>query len=85
MLIIDNLDVTITRLSRTGIDNVIGHLDGGLNSWVKAGKPTERINSFAANNHEDIKYKLKDRFTIDVREDFEQISNGLLDIENLKV
>ena len=35
---------TITRLSRVGFDNVLGYLKGGMETWVKAENPIEKIN-----------------------------------------
>lgn len=35
---------TVTRLSRVGFDNVIGHLKGGFEAWKNAGKETDTIN-----------------------------------------
>lgn len=36
---------TIIRLARVGIDNVIGYLKGGFNTWQEIGKPEEQIES----------------------------------------
>jgi hypothetical protein len=33
---------SVTRLSRVGFDNLIGHLDGGFESWEKATKKLTR-------------------------------------------
>jgi hydroxyacylglutathione hydrolase len=44
----DRLEETITRLSRVGFDNTIGYLEGGFESWVKAGKETDSIRSISA-------------------------------------
>jgi rhodanese-related sulfurtransferase len=38
----------ITRLSRVGFDNVLGHLKGGFAAWVAAGKETDRVNRITA-------------------------------------
>ena len=34
---------TVTRLSRVGFDNILGHLNGGFNSWQEAGKEIDTI------------------------------------------
>jgi len=34
----------VTRISRVGFDNLIGHLQGGFHSWVKAGKEVDTVN-----------------------------------------
>lgn len=39
---------TITRLSRVGFDNVLGHLEGGFASWDKAGKETDSVKRISA-------------------------------------
>lgn len=39
---------TVTRLSRVGFDNLVGHLAGGFESWATAGKETDTINRITA-------------------------------------
>lgn len=39
---------TVTRLSRVGFDNIIGHLDGGFQAWKKAGYATDKVNRISA-------------------------------------
>ena len=34
----------VTRLSRVGFDNVLGHLAGGFDIWKVAGKETDTVN-----------------------------------------
>jgi rhodanese-related sulfurtransferase len=36
---------TVTRLARVGIDNTLGYLEGGTESWDKAGKNLDSVNS----------------------------------------
>jgi hydroxyacylglutathione hydrolase len=38
----------ITRLSRVGFDNIIGILDGGVESWKEAGKEIDNIETVTA-------------------------------------
>src|SRR5690606_30815633 len=33
----------ITRLSRVGFDNILGHLKGGFNAWLEAGKEADVV------------------------------------------
>ncbi|MFN8343241.1 MAG: rhodanese-like domain-containing protein [Cyclobacteriaceae bacterium] len=33
----------VTRLSRVGFDNVVGYLEGGFASWIRAGQPVDTI------------------------------------------
>ncbi|MBL7935040.1 MAG: MBL fold metallo-hydrolase [Bacteroidia bacterium] len=39
---------TVTRLSRVGFDNVIGHLEGSFASWKQAGKEIDTVNRITA-------------------------------------
>jgi hydroxyacylglutathione hydrolase len=39
---------TVTRLSRVGFDNVLGHLNGSYDAWKKAGKETDSVNRITA-------------------------------------
>jgi len=39
---------TITRLSRVGFDNVLGYLEGGLESWKTSGKEVDTLQSVSA-------------------------------------
>lgn len=38
----------VTRLSRVGFDNVLGHLEGGFDAWVAAGKETDAVQRITA-------------------------------------
>jgi glyoxylase-like metal-dependent hydrolase (beta-lactamase superfamily II)/rhodanese-related sulfurtransferase len=38
---------SILRLARVGFENVLGYLEGGINSWVKSGKAVQKIESIA--------------------------------------
>lgn len=39
---------TITRLSRVGFDNILGHLQGGFAAWKAAGKETDTVKRITA-------------------------------------
>ncbi|MCI2228725.1 MBL fold metallo-hydrolase [Polaribacter sp. MSW13] len=41
-------ETTITRLSRVGFDNVLGYLDGSFDSWKKANKEVDTLESVSA-------------------------------------
>lgn len=43
---------TVTRLSRVGFDNVLGHLKGGFDTWLKAGKEVDTIDRIKATEFE---------------------------------
>lgn len=38
----------VTRLSRVGFDNILGHLAGGFDTWKNAGKETDTVNRITA-------------------------------------
>jgi hydroxyacylglutathione hydrolase len=38
----------IRRMARVGFDQCLGYLDGGIDTWVAAGKPTDSIESITA-------------------------------------
>lgn len=50
LLITDNgrEEEAITRLSRVGFDNVLGHLSGGFKAWKDAGKETDHVDRITA-------------------------------------
>lgn len=51
LLIVTDLgkeEETITRLSRVGFDNVLGHLEGGFETWEKAKKETDSVMRISA-------------------------------------
>ncbi len=39
---------TVTRLSRVGFDNVMGHLKGGFAAWLEAGKEADAVDRISA-------------------------------------
>ena len=61
---------TVTRLARVGFDNQIGHLEGGIKSWIEAGKETAEINRISAQEFEEL-YKPNSQKIIDVRKESE--------------
>ena len=40
----------VLRLSRVGFDNILGYLEGGIESWVSSGKDTVHIKNINAND-----------------------------------
>jgi glyoxylase-like metal-dependent hydrolase (beta-lactamase superfamily II)/rhodanese-related sulfurtransferase len=51
ILIVSEVDFeeeTVTRLSRVGFDNLIGHLKGGFEAWKNAGKEIDTVNRISA-------------------------------------
>ncbi len=57
---------SIMRLARVGYDKVIGYLNGGFDSWKKAGKETDTVNRITTSEFEKIFEKEKP-LVIDVR------------------
>lgn len=71
----------ITRLSRVGYDQVIGYLDGGMDTWLKAQKETDSIESITA---EEFKARLlNDTVIRDVRKPNEYQSEHVIGAENV--
>ena len=66
----------VTRLARVGYDNTIGYLDGGIESWINAGKKTDQITSITANEFEQ-HTKNETVNVLDVRKDVEYQSMHL--------
>lgn len=61
---------TVTRLSRVGFDNVIGHLKGSFASWKEAGKEIDSVNRITATQFAK-EVDLKADTVIDVRRESE--------------
>ncbi len=77
----DVIEEAITRLSRVGFDNILGYLEGGLESWKTAEKEVESLESipaeqFATQVEED------GRKIFDVRKPGEWDAEHLPDAEN---
>ncbi len=71
----------VTRLSRVGFDNTLGYLEGGFDSWKKAGKEIDKIKSKPA---AELKKELSEKSTpvFDVRKESEYKSEHLVGAEN---
>jgi glyoxylase-like metal-dependent hydrolase (beta-lactamase superfamily II)/rhodanese-related sulfurtransferase len=61
---------TVTRLSRVGFDNVIGHLKGGFDSWKAANKEIDNVNRISASQFAK-EVNVKADTVIDVRRESE--------------
>lgn len=61
---------TVTRLSRVGFDNLIGHLDGGFEAWQKAGQEIDIINRITAEQFSN-EIKIGESKIIDIRKESE--------------
>ena len=61
---------SVTRLSRVGFDNIIGHLEGGFEAWAKAGKEIDTVNRITAEAFSK-EVKIGESKVIDVRKETE--------------
>ena len=61
---------TVTRLSRVGFDNLMGHLEGGFESWRKSGKEIDTINRISAEQFAK-ELKVGESKVIDIRKETE--------------
>jgi hydroxyacylglutathione hydrolase len=69
---------TVTRLSRVGFDNLIGHLDGGFDAWAKAGKEIDTVNRITAEEFAK-EVKIGESQIIDIRKESEYAAEHLED------
>ncbi|MDI9310866.1 MAG: MBL fold metallo-hydrolase [Limnohabitans sp.] len=61
---------TVTRLSRVGFDNILGHLKDGYASWIDANKETDTIHRISAEEFA-TKVDIEKDMVIDVRKENE--------------
>ncbi|MBP2282464.1 glyoxylase-like metal-dependent hydrolase (beta-lactamase superfamily II)/rhodanese-related sulfurtransferase [Flavobacterium sp. CG_23.5] len=61
---------SVTRLSRVGFDNLIGHLEGGFEAWKNGGKEVDTINRITAEEFAK-KVKIGESKVIDIRKESE--------------
>lgn len=71
----------VTRLSRVGFDNVLGHLSGGFDSWKSSGKEIDTVNRISANEFAS-RVKAEVDVVVDVRKESEFVSEHVLGAEN---
>ena len=69
---------TVTRLARVGFDQTLGYLEGGIESWIKAGNAIDSINGIGVKELNALK-KLKILKVFDVRKPGEYASEHLLE------
>jgi len=61
---------SVTRLSRVGFDNLVGHLNGGFEAWKKAAKEIDTVNRITAEEFAK-EVKVGESKVIDIRKDSE--------------
>ncbi len=72
---------TVTRLSRVGFDNIIGHLKGGFTAWLEAGKEADTIDRISAEQFAGEVELAKDKI-IDIRKESEYAAEHIEDAYN---
>ena len=60
----------VTRLSRVGFDNILGHLKGGYDTWLASGKETDKVNRITAEQFAQ-QVKIGESKIVDVRKESE--------------
>ena len=70
------------RLSRVGYDNTLGYLEGGINTWIEAGKELDHSNRISAEAFA-LEMSSKKTLVIDVRKKSEFDSEHVLDSLNI--
>ena len=70
----------IIRLSRVGFDNVIGYLEGGINSWIKNGGKISKVLNESASKFSTLD---NNKNILDVRSKNEHKSESLLNSLNI--
>ncbi len=71
----------ITRLSRVGFDKVLGYLQGGIESWINAGKEIDTVKRITAEEFEK-EVQIGKSKIIDVRKESEYASEHIEDAYN---
>jgi glyoxylase-like metal-dependent hydrolase (beta-lactamase superfamily II)/rhodanese-related sulfurtransferase len=61
---------TVTRLTRVGFDQILGHLKGGIQTWIDAGKELDTVNRISVAQFADVVDVQKD-VVVDVRRESE--------------
>ena len=72
---------TVTRLSRVGFDNILGHLKGGFAAWLSAGKQADVVDRMEAKNFAGLVTIGEDKI-IDVRKESEYAAAHVEDAYN---
>ncbi|MBP7389378.1 MAG: MBL fold metallo-hydrolase [Chitinophagales bacterium] len=69
---------TITRLSRVGFDNVLGHLKGGFETWKASGKEIDKVNRISPEEFA-ARADVKTDVIVDVRKETEYAAEHVED------
>lgn len=69
---------TVTRLSRVGFDNILGHLKGGFATWTDSGKEVDTITRITPDEFAS-SYKAGESTVVDVRKETEYAAEHVED------
>lgn len=72
---------TVTRLARVGFDNQLGHLKGGIQTWIDAGKETDSANRISAEEFA-AEFRKRKSKVIDVRKESEYAAEHIDESSN---
>lgn len=72
---------TVTRLSRVGFDNILGHLKGGFTAWLQAGKVADVVDRITATQFAN-EVEPEKEMIIDVRKETEYASQHIVEANN---
>ena len=72
---------TVTRLSRVGFDQIIGHLEGGFEAWEKAGFEIDTVNRISAEEFA-TEFNPAENKVIDIRKETEYSAEHIDDAYN---
>lgn len=72
---------TVTRLSRVGFDNILGHLKGGFPAWLASGKQVDVIDRITAEQFAGL-FKKGESKVLDVRKESEYAAEHVEDAYN---
>lgn len=75
------LQEAITRMTRVGFDNILGHLKGSYEAWAAAGKETDTVQQMSAEQFAK-EYKSDVSNVIDIRKDSEFVAGHIADASN---
>jgi len=73
ILIVTNVgeeEEVVTRLSRVGFDNILGHLKGGYDAWLASCKETDKVNRITAEQFAQ-QVKIGESKIVDIRKESE--------------
>lgn len=77
-----NTQKVLTQLTRAGYDNVIGYLEGGIDTWEKAGKAVNVIPAVSVNEFSEAIMEKATLQILDVRKRSEYLTGHIVNVIN---